>query len=161
MKADAGVERAAHRPLFFDERPELGVVRVRRVLLKAECGSHEIDAHVERLAQRQHGRSRFGSRQTRELVDRQLAQIASSDLGRERRFARGAIFVVTALHFRQRRPHRGQKCRELPVVEREANRRHTRANAIDEIGRHVSLTHAGASAGATVCASSGDKSNVM
>ena len=115
------------------------VVRIRRVLLKAERRRHEVDGHAERFAQRQHHRRRLGRGQARQFVDGELAQITSSGLGRERLLARGAVFVVAPFHLLERRPHIREQLRKLGFIEREADRRNTRAHAVDQVGRHVRL----------------------
>ena len=73
MESDARIECAADVPLPFDELAQRDVIGVRRVLLEAERRRDEIDAHRQRLAQRQHHGRCFGSRQAGQLVDGELA----------------------------------------------------------------------------------------
>jgi len=121
MEADAGLELAANYPLLFDERAQRRVVRVGRVLLKAERRRHEIDAHAERLAQRQHRRGGFRCRQSRQLVDGELAQILASGVGREGFLSRGAVLVVAAFHLLEGGPHVREKLRKFGLVQSEAD----------------------------------------
>ncbi len=125
---------------FSIERAQRGVVRVRRVLLKAECRRHEVDVHAERLAQRQHRRGRLRCRQARQLVDGQLAQVTPSDFRRERGVSRAARYLSSRRFiFSQRRPDVGQEPGEIGFVHGEPHRRDARAHPVDECRRDVRL----------------------
>ncbi len=140
MESDARIESAAHGPLVLNQPSQRGVVWIGRVLLKSKRRGDEIDAHPQRLAQRQH-----------HIVDRQFPQVGPPCVGGKRLPAHRLILVVTPFHLFHRGPHVRQEFRERVVFHREARGRHARAHAIDQarghmvsyprhgVGRHVRL----------------------
>jgi hypothetical protein len=137
MKADAGVECPAYRPLLFDQGTELCIVRIRRVLLKAECGRDEIDAHAKCFAQREHRRCRFRSRQAGQLVNGELSQVLPPNVGRKGVLASRAVLVIAALHLLEGWPDVREQLRKFGLVQRQSNGCDARAHAIDERSRNM------------------------
>ena len=119
MEADAGVERAADRPLPFDQPAQGPVVRVGHVFLEAEGGRHEVDPHPEGRAEGEHHGRRLRGREAGEFVDREFAQVVAAGGRGEEPGAGGGVFLIAPLHLPQGRPDGSEQTVEGGVLQRQ------------------------------------------
>ena len=136
VEADRGAEGAGDGVEALHRPPQLGVVGVGEVLLEADGGGDVVDLDAERLREGEADGERLRRGPSRELVDRELAEVAPADLRREELAADAGVGPVAEDEL----PHRGEERREeaprLGLVEREAERGDAREDAPEE-GRGV------------------------
>ena len=78
-----------------------------------------------------------GRGETRQLVNRELAEIGAADLGGESGLAGGGVFLVAPLHLEHRRPDGREQLVEGGVIEGQARGGDARAGLGDDVGGDV------------------------